>query len=140
MFTGTVLSGIRHDCSTTTVRPRLFDHDCSTIVLILRGFAQGVPTQHLADELDLDYSMLLTWRHRLQASALEGRAGEKLSDAEAEADAKAEADEMVQNAGEKGQTRPGREGSPRRRANLRRNFCERGPVRLRTTASPSTAS
>ena len=106
VFTGTVLSGIRHDCS--------------TIVLILRGFAQGVPTQHLADELDLDYSMLLTWRHRLQASALEGRAGEKLSDAEAEAD------EMFQNAGEKGQTRPGREDSPRRRAN----------PRSRTTAPP----
>jgi transposase-like protein len=59
VFTGTVLSGIRHDCP--------------TIVMILRGFAQGVPTQHLSDELDLDYSMLLQWRHRLQASALEGQ-------------------------------------------------------------------
>jgi transposase-like protein len=115
VFTGTVLSGIRHDCP--------------TIVMILRGFAQGVPTQHLSDELDLDYSMLLEWRHRLQASALEGRAREKLSDAEAEAD------EMFQNAGEKGQTRPNREDSPRRRANKKR-----GPVHSKTTDHPSTAS
>jgi transposase-like protein len=97
-FTGTVLSGIRH-------RP-------SVIVMILRGFAQGVPTQHLADELDLDYSgAQLEWRHRLQASALESHLPEKLSDTEAEAD------ELFQNAGEKGQTRPECEDSPRRRAN-----------------------
>jgi hypothetical protein len=74
VFTGTVLSGIRH-------RP-------SVVVMILRGFAQGVPTQHLADELDLDYSgAQLEWRHRLQESALRTLAGrEKLSDPEAEAD------------------------------------------------------
>jgi hypothetical protein len=79
VFTGTVLSAIRH-------RP-------SVVVMILRGLAQGVPTQHLANELDLDYSGAhLEWRHRLQESALrvglenarEGR--EKLSDPEAEAD------------------------------------------------------
>jgi hypothetical protein len=72
VFTGTVLSGIRHDCS--------------TVVMILRGFAQGVPTQHLADELDLDYPMLLEWRYRLQESALDTHLPGKLSDPQAEAD------------------------------------------------------
>lgn len=115
VFTGTVLSGIRHDCS--------------TLVMILRGFAQGVPTQHLADELELDYSMLLEWRHRLQESALASGAPAKLADPEAEAD------EMFQNAGEKGQRRPGREDSPRPRANKKR-----GPAHTKTTARPSTAS
>jgi transposase-like protein len=111
VFTGTVLSGIRHDCS--------------TIVMILRGFAQGVPTQHLADELGLDYSMLLEWRHRLQESALDTHLPGKLSDPEAEAD------ELFQNAGEKGAGRPEREDSPRRRANKKR-----GPERSKTTARP----
>ena len=116
VFTGTVLSGIRHDCS--------------TIVMILRGFAQGVPTQHLADELGLDYSgAQLEWRHRLQESALDTPLPGKLSDPEAEAD------ELFQNAGEKGAGRPEREDSPRRRANKKR-----GPERSKTTARPSTAS
>ena len=58
-----------------------------TVVMILRGFAQGVPTQHLADELDLDYSEAqLEWRHRLQESALDTHLPGKLSDPQAEAD------------------------------------------------------
>ncbi len=40
---------------------------CSTIVLILRGFAQGVPTAHLARELGIDRGTLLDYRHQLQA-------------------------------------------------------------------------
>lgn len=115
VFTDTVLSGIRHDCS--------------TIVMILRGFAQGVPTQHLSEELALDYSMLLQWRHRLQESMLENHVQEQLAEAEAEAD------ELFQNAGEKGTSRPEREDTPRRRANKKR-----GPAHTKTTVRPSTAS
>jgi len=52
-FTGTVLSG-RH-------------YSCAQIVLILRGFARGTPTSHLAKELGIDRGNLLEWRHELQA-------------------------------------------------------------------------
>ena len=40
---------------------------CSTIVLLLRGIAQGIPTKHLADELGIDRGHLLTRRHEIQA-------------------------------------------------------------------------
>jgi transposase-like protein len=39
---------------------------CATIVLILRGIAQGVPTAHLAEELGLDRAHLLEVRHVIQ--------------------------------------------------------------------------
>ena len=41
-------------------------YSCKTIVLILRGIAQGTPTQHLAAELHLDRSHLLERRHVIQ--------------------------------------------------------------------------
>ena len=53
IFTGTILVGIRYSCV--------------QIVLILRGFAQGIPTMHLAKELGVDRGNLLEWRHCLQA-------------------------------------------------------------------------
>lgn len=68
---------------------------CSQIIQIVRGFAQGVPTFHLARELDLDRGTLLKRRHELQALLEEARPKEPL------ADAVTEADEMYQNAGEK---------------------------------------
>jgi transposase-like protein len=40
---------------------------CSTIVLILRGIAQGTPTKHLAAELGIDRGHLLERRHDIQA-------------------------------------------------------------------------
>jgi hypothetical protein len=40
---------------------------CSTIVQILRGMAQGVPTKHLAAELGLDRGHLLARRHQIQS-------------------------------------------------------------------------
>lgn len=40
---------------------------CSTIVLILRGIAQGTPTKHLAEELGIDRGHLLGRRHAIQA-------------------------------------------------------------------------
>lgn len=41
-------------------------YSCATIVLILRGVAQGVPTAHLARELRLDRAHLLEHRHEIQ--------------------------------------------------------------------------
>jgi len=59
VFTGTVWCGTHYDAS--------------TVVLVLRGFAQGVSTSQLADELDLDYSTLLERRpRRVQAQAAKG--------------------------------------------------------------------
>ena len=42
-------------------------YPCSTIVLILRGIAQGTPTNHLAQELGIDRGHLLERRHAIQA-------------------------------------------------------------------------
>ena len=47
-------------------------YDCKTVVMVLRGIAQGVPTLQLAEELDLDYSTLLSRRHQIQEQALQG--------------------------------------------------------------------
>lgn len=41
-------------------------YSCATIVLILRGVAQGVPTAHLARELGVDRAHLLEHRHEIQ--------------------------------------------------------------------------
>ena len=42
-------------------------YPCSTIVQILRGIAQGVPTKHLAAELGIDRGHLLARRHQIQS-------------------------------------------------------------------------
>lgn len=67
----------------------------SQLVLIVRGFAQGVPTAQLARELDCDRSELLKLRHRLGDLAHRNRDRMPLDDAVVEAD------EAYQNAGEK---------------------------------------
>ena len=41
-------------------------YSCVTIVLILRGIAQGTPTAHLAEELGIDRAHLLELRHAIQ--------------------------------------------------------------------------
>ena len=56
LFTDTVWSGTHYDCV--------------TIVLVMRGFAQGIPTLQLAEELELDYGALLKRRHQIQRLAL----------------------------------------------------------------------
>ena len=88
-FTGTALHGIKR-------RPR-------ELVLIIRGFAQGVPTAQLARELGCDRSELLNLRHRLQDLAFHNRDIMPLDDLVLEAD------ETYQNAGEKRRaaSRPG---------------------------------
>jgi len=97
LFTGTVWSGTHYSCT--------------IIVLLLRGFAQGIPTLQLAEELELDYSTLLERRHRIQHLALENKPIAPLPDDETEAD------EMYQNAGEKGTPHNNPDDPPRRRAN-----------------------
>jgi hypothetical protein len=99
-FTGTGLEG-------THRRP-------AEILLILRGFAQGVPAAQRARELGCDRKHLLELRRRMQADA------ERWLDRNPLGDAVVEADEMDQNAGEKGIEHPDPEDPPRRRADGRR--------------------
>lgn len=85
---------------------------CSTIVLILRGIAQGSPTQHLAAELASDRGQLLSRRHAIQAVV-----ARRLSPLGRLPDDLTEADQLYQNAGEKGRKHTERADPPRRRAN-----------------------
>ena len=94
-------------CTAPKRRPR-------ELVLILRGFAQGVPTAQLARELECDRSELLDLRHRLQDLAFRNRDLMPLDDPVLEAD------ETYQNAGEKGVPHLDPEDPPRRRANKAR--------------------
>lgn len=90
-------------------------HHCSSmIVRILQGFAQGIPTLHLAKELGIDRKCLLKRRHQIQALA------EAASQRGPLPDPVVEVDEMYQNSGEKGQRHPHPEDPPRRRANQAR--------------------
>jgi transposase-like protein len=86
VFTDTALHGIKR-------RP-------VELVLIIRGFAQGVSTAQLARELDCDRSELLNLRHRLQDLAFWNRNRMPLDDKVLEAD------EAYQNAGEKRRSAP----------------------------------
>lgn len=96
-FTGTALQGTHH-------RP-------AALILILRGIAQGVTTAQLTRELDCDRGQLLTLRHRLQDLAF------RLRDRLPLDDPVVEADELYQNAGEKGGQHPDPDDPPRRRGN-----------------------
>ncbi|MCH2177157.1 MAG: hypothetical protein MK193_15665 [Lentisphaeria bacterium] len=101
IFTGTIFSKIHYDCV--------------TIVLMLRGFAQGKTTLHLSKELSISYNGLLEWRHRLQEFAFENRSIAPLVDDQVESD------EVFQNAGEKGVLHPKQDDPPRKRANKKRD-------------------
>lgn len=68
---------------------------CSQIVQILRGFAQGTPTLHLAREIDIDRGTLLQRRHRMQGLM------ENAHPKPPSFGGVIEADERYQNAGEK---------------------------------------
>ena len=59
LFTGTVWSKSRSRCT--------------TIVQILRGIAQGVPTKHLAAELGIDRGHVVARRHHIQALVAQRR-------------------------------------------------------------------
>lgn len=89
-------------------------HSCCVIVRILQGFAQGIPTLHLAQELGIDRKHLLERRHKIQKLAEQACNREPLTDEVVEAD------EMYQNAGEKGIAHLDPQDPPRPRANKRR--------------------
>lgn len=72
LFTGKVWAGTHYSCR--------------KIVLILRGFAQGIPTLQIADELECDYGTLLNYRHEMQSAALLHQDVSPLLDALTEAD------------------------------------------------------
>src|SRR3954453_15434203 len=99
-FTGTSLAG--------THRPP------AQIMLILRGFAQGVPTAQLARELGCDRKHLLELRRLMQGDAA------RWLDRHPLGDAVGEGDKMYQKAGEKGIEPPDPDAPPRYRANKRR--------------------
>jgi transposase-like protein len=86
----------------------------STLILIIRGFAQGVSTAQLARELGCSRRNLLKLRHNYQTMSKSGLDREPLKDREVEAD------EMYQNAGEKGVPHLDPDDPPRRRANKRK--------------------
>lgn len=93
LFTGTIFTRTKRSCR--------------EIILILRGFAQGVSTNRLSKELETDYDMLLKLRHRYQAACVEqcfGRPGFAATET-------VESDEMYQNAGEKRYSPPQPGGS-----------------------------
>lgn len=77
----------------------------SQVLLILHGIAKGTPTAQMARELGCDRRHLLQLRHRLQEQA------RRWLDRNPLGDAVVEADEMFQNAGEKGGPAP-RPGGP----------------------------
>jgi len=89
-------------------------YSCIKIVLIMRGFIQGVPTQHLAKELGLDRTNLLKIRHKVlkwaEIHLLRSPLPDKVT----------ESDEMFQNAGEKGEKHDDPDDPPRYRANKER--------------------
>jgi len=89
-------------------------HRCSTIVRILQGIVQGVPKLHLEKELGLDRKHLLGRRHQIQRFVAAACPREPLSDQVVEAD------EMDQNAGEKGVPHGDPADPHRRRANQAR--------------------
>lgn len=100
IFTNTILSGIHYDCI--------------VIFLMLKGFAQGITTLHLSKELQVSYSNLLEWRHKLQEYAFENRDWSVLQDTQVESD------EVFINAGEKGEKHQNEEDPPRVRANKKK--------------------
>lgn len=67
------------------------------MVLIFRGFLQGVSTAQLSRELSCDYANLLTLRHEFMLRGYQNLNRQVLEDLITETD------EMFQNAGEKGE-------------------------------------
>jgi transposase len=85
------------------------------ILLILRGILQGVSTARLARELPCDRKHLLELRRKLQGLVEHSQEQDPALEDEV-----TEADEMFQNAGEKGVPHTDPEDPPRCRANKRR--------------------
>jgi transposase-like protein len=102
----------------------------SKIVLILRGIAKGESTARMSRELKLNRENLLHLRHRIQHNLFD-----RLPEGQQESAAGFEADELFQNAGEKGVKHDSPDDPPRRRANKKR-----GTATTKRTARPSFQS
>ena len=89
-------------------------YNCPVIVRIMQGVSQGIPTLHLAKELNINYKNLLNRRHKMQEFVSQACIREPLSDTVVEVD------EMYQNAGEKGVLHSDSDDPPRVRANKAR--------------------
>ena len=100
IFSGTIFQGTHFSC-------------CK-VVLIFRGFLQGVSTAQLSRELVCDYENLLELRHEFMTRGYENLNRQALEDLVTETD------EMFQNAGEKGQKHINPLDPPRKRANKKR--------------------
>ena len=87
------------------------------IVLLLRGFAKGESTARLSRELHTDRKHLLNLRHRIQDNLFCHLPLGQQQSAEG-----FEADELFQNAGEKGLKHDDPDDPPRRRANKKRGM------------------
>lgn len=89
-------------------------YKCPMIIRILQGIAQGTSTLHLSKELGIDRKHLLNRRHKLQAFVYDACIRTPLLDEVTEAD------EMYQNAGEKGVKHSNPNDPPRCRGNKTR--------------------
>lgn len=94
----------------------------SKIVMILRGIAKGETTARLARELAISRKQLATLRQRIQLNLYNTLPTGKMAGSEFEAD------ELFQNAGEKGTPHLDPDDPPRRRANKKK-----GTARMKTT-------
>lgn len=109
MYTGTVFEKTRQPAS--------------KLVLILRGIAKGESTARMGRELKLDRQNLLGLRHRIQFNL-----SDRLSSGQQESSQGFEADELFQNAGEKGLKHDRPDDPPRRRANKKRGTATTTPT------------
>jgi transposase len=100
LYSGTVFEG-KH------LRP-------AQAILSLRGVCKGEPTATMAREIGVTRQTVHSWRQAIQAKAVRLQPQDPLPDQQTETD------EMVQNAGEKGESHPDPADPPRRRANHRR--------------------
>jgi|SRR5690606_8351469 len=102
MYSGTVFEKTRQSAS--------------KLVLILRGISKGESTARLSRELGLDRENLLNLRHRIQHNLFE-----QLPSGQQQSEEGFEADELFQNAGEKGLKHSDPDDPPRHRANKKRD-------------------
>ena len=109
MYTGTVFEKTRQPAS--------------KIVLILRGFAKGETTARMGRELKLDRGRLLGLRHRIHDNLFMHLPGGQQESPEG-----FEADELFQNACEKGTRHSDPDDPPRRRANKKRGTATTTPT------------
>jgi transposase len=102
-----------HTILTGTVFEKTRQEASSKVVLILGGIAKGEPTARLARELGIGRPRMHEIRKQVQTNLYQTLPREPMTDEVLEAD------ELYQNAGEKGEPHTDPDDPPRRRANKR---------------------